>query len=72
MTRVVCSLAPPSGWVLGPEDSLERVPALRPTPISHLLLGLQMAQVGSVGLVSGYRALPQCEADDAVSREHHH
>lgn len=31
-----------------------------------------MAQVGSMGLVSGYRAFPQSEADDTVSREHHH
>lgn len=72
VTWVVCSLAPPSGWVLGPDGSLEPIPAPHPTQASHLLLGLQMAQIGSMGLVSGYRAFPQCEADDAVSHEHHH
>ena len=42
------------------------------TPGVHLLLGLQVAQVGTMSLVPRDRTSPERESDDTVGDEHHH
>ena len=77
-TRGVPPPRRPFGGGPGTADA-EAGPNFRPRPDPapsapgvHLLLGLQVAQVGTMSLVPRDRASPKRESDDAVGDEHHH